>query len=109
MEIVKKHKYDRMKDIVKCPYCKGKEYFGMTVMRSGHSFCRCCIYELWTQEGYTAARHNEDVRAARYHTEPNYDNLSYWKPSDKDLIFPLYEDGKDYSKEVDDYEQEDSE
>lgn len=106
METVKKHKYDMMKDIVKCPQCGGNEYYGHLVMRDGRNYCRKCIYDLWTTESYQAAKHREDIDAAKYDRKPLYDRMSYWRPTEKDKVFPIYEDGKDYSVEVENYEEE---
>jgi hypothetical protein len=67
---------DEMKQVVKCPMCGSEEYFGMIHWRLGHQYCRACIYKIW----------------AKYGT---------WKPSARDHVFPLYEDGVDYTKEED--------
>ena len=66
---------DEMRKIVKCPVCGNKEYYGMIHMLNGVSMCRRCIYKIWKHK-------------------------SQWKPGEHDYLFPLYEDGKDYSKEV---------
>lgn len=96
MEIIKELDNDSMHDIVKCPYCRGKEYYGMMIWFNGHQYCRMCTYERWQKEGYEAAKAREDVFAAKHDTESNYDNLRYWKPSDTDYVFPIYEDGVNY-------------
>lgn len=76
MQILKQNK-DEMKNIVKCD-CGHKEYYGMVVMRNALNYCRKCIYRIWQDE----------------------DTRSTWRPNPKkDFIFPLYGDGKDYSKE----------
>ena len=78
MQTIKRHKNDMMKDIVICG-CNHKEYYGHVVMRDGINYCRNCIYEIWSKE-------------------------SGWRPDhSKDYIFPIYEDGKDYSKEEQNY------
>lgn len=74
MDIVKENK-DEMKTIVKgYKGCGHEEYYGMLVTRNGMMFCRKCIYSKWERE-------------------------SNWKHDPKvDFIFPLYEDGRDYTK-----------
>lgn len=109
MKVLRRHKSDYMKNIVECPECRGEEYYGMTVMRDGRSYCRNCIYELWQREGYEAAKHREEVEAARQHRKPLFERLSFWRPTSKDLTYPLYEDGIDYSREEENYEKEESE
>lgn len=72
MEHIKKHPTDMMKDVVKnYRGCGHTEYYGMLVWRDGLQYCRNCIYDIWAKE-------------------------SKWKPTEKDLRFPLYEDGVDY-------------
>lgn len=74
MEIVKKHPNDRMKDVVKnYRGCGHIEYYGMLIWKNGLEFCRKCTYQRWQEES-------------------NYK----WKPGENDLLFPLYEDGKNY-------------
>jgi hypothetical protein len=64
-----------MLKIVECPQCHRNEYYGMIHMRNGKSMCRRCIYGVWEKEsGYS------------------------WEPSTHDHVFPLYEDGVDYTK-----------
>lgn len=96
MELIKHLDNDMMHDIYKCPNCHRPEYYGMMVWRSGHQYCRVCIYQIWSDESREAAEHREDISAARYDRKPNYDYLTYWKPSEKDYIFPIYEDGVNY-------------
>lgn len=65
---------DEMKEIVKCA-CGRLEYYGMMHWHNGHTWCRVCIYEIWMMDsGYK------------------------WKPTETNYTFPLYEDGKDYTK-----------
>lgn len=77
MQIVKTNK-DPMKDIVvNYKGCGHMEYYGMIHWRDGLQYCRQCIYEIWQKES----------------------NYQGWKPDpEKDFVFPLYEDGIDYSK-----------
>ena len=98
-----KHKKDFLKNIVKCPQCEKPEYYGHLTMRNGANYCRNCIYDLWEREGYTSAKHIEEVNAAKQNREPSYDKLKYWRPSDKDLVFPYYEDGINYFEREDEY------
>lgn len=103
MKLLKQSKRSQMLDIYECPFCRKPEYYGMLHWRDGHQFCRSCIYELWTKEGYEAAKNKELINAAKYDEEPNLDNLKYWKPTETDYIFPKYEDGIDYSIKREDY------
>lgn len=64
---------DEMKKIVKCPICGKLEYYGMLHWRNGKEMCRECIYDLWESEGP-------------------------WRRTPSDEVFPIYEDGKDYTK-----------
>lgn len=64
-----------MKEVIICK-CGCKEYYGMSVMRDGITYCRKCIYEIWQKET----------------------NYTGWKPGKEDYTFPYYEDGKDYTK-----------
>jgi len=66
---------DVMLDIVTCPKCKKPEYWGMMHWLSGKTVCRKCIYEIWKNE----SKHG-------------------WVPSKTDYVYPLYCDGKEYSK-----------
>ena len=62
-----------MLEIVKCS-CGSKEYYGMMHWFSGKQLCRKCMYELWEQQ-------------------------SNWRRDyATDFVFPLYENGKDYTK-----------
>jgi len=70
-------KRDEMQEVVICPECKKEEYTGMIHWRDGHRCCRNCIYEIWAKDS-------------------NYKR----KPSVTDFVFSLYDDGKDYRKEV---------
>lgn len=74
MEIVKENK-DEMKTVVKdYKGCGHKEYYGMLHSRNRMMFCRKCIYNKWERE-------------------------SNWRQDPKvDFTFPLYVDGKDYTK-----------
>lgn len=65
---------DEMKEIVQCR-CGKKEYYGMMHWHNGRTYCRACIYEIWMKE-------------TKYS----------WKPKEHQYVFPLYEDGKDYTK-----------
>ena len=103
METLKKNKNDMMKDIVKCPQCDRLEYYGHLTMRNGSNYCRECIYSLWEKEGYEAAKRREEVEAARCGRKPLFDRLSYWRRSDRDLVFPVYEDGINYFEKEEDY------
>lgn len=103
METLRKNRYDMMKDIVKCPQCNRPEYYGHLIMRDGSNYCRECIYGLWEKEGYEAAKHHEEVEAARHSRKPLLDRLSYWRRSDKDYVFPVYEDGINYFEKEEDY------
>ena len=96
MKLIKQLNDNMMLDIYECPRCHSKEYYGMMVWKDGHQYCRNCIYFIWTDEGYQEAKHKEEIAAARQGREPNYDNLKYWKPSEEDKVFPIYEDGVNY-------------
>jgi len=65
---------DEMKTICTCPVCKKEEYYGMLHWKDGQLYCRHCIQELWNKEAQTFGKKQFE----------NY--------------YPLYEDGKDYSK-----------
>lgn len=77
MVTIKKHNKNQMLDIVLCG-CGHEEYYGDTIMRNRINYCRACIYEIWQKEqGYVD-----------------------WKPEiNKDFVFPIYSDGKNYLKE----------
>lgn len=100
MEIIKENP-DMMKSVVKMAKgCNHMEYYGMIVMRDGFNYCRSCIYDLWEREGLEAAKRKADLEAAKYGCEPDYKHLKYWRRDPKeDLVFPLYEDGKNYYNE----------
>ena len=70
---------DMMKKIVTCPHCKREEYYGMLYWRNGASLCRCCIYDIWEAE-------------------------NKWARRATDYVFPLYEDGIDYTKSKEEQE-----
>ena len=95
MNILYKHKHDFLKDIVECPICRSKEYYGFSVMRDGLNHCRKCIYNVWEKESYEEAKRRESERALKYGKSPNYENLNYWKPNKDDELFPMYH-GEDY-------------
>lgn len=103
METLRKNKSDMMKDIVKCSHCNKPEYYGHLIMRNGSNYCRECIYSLWEKECYEAAKHREEAEAARRGRKPLLDRLSYWRRSDKDYVFPVYEDGINYYEKEEDY------
>jgi len=64
--------HDPNHEIVTCQKCGELEYNGMIHWKSGKTMCRRCIYEVWRNE--------------------------VWQPKEgRDLVFPLYEDGADYS------------
>lgn len=77
MEII----VNSLKAVVKCRRCGEREYRGCLHWRDGVMMCRKCIYEVWQ---------NETKKRC----------LQPWKPSDKDYVFPLYLDGKNYQKEI---------
>lgn len=86
MEIIKDHKKDFMKSIVKgYRGCGHEEYYGMIYNKNGLQFCRQCIYEIWQKES-------------------NYEG---WKPDpNRDFVFPIYEDGINYSIRENEYKEE---
>lgn len=63
---------DIMKKVVVCPKCGRHEYYGMLHWRDGKEMCRKCIYDLWESEGP-------------------------WRRTPSDEVFPIYEDGEDYT------------
>jgi ribosomal protein L40E len=65
---------DEMKEIVVCKRCGNSEYYGMIHWHNGSTMCRKCIYQVW--------------RAL----DPK------WEPRERDHVFPLYEDGVNYTK-----------
>jgi len=46
-------------DIVKCPNCRGEEYWGEIRWRDGHQYCRKCIYEIWIKDTNGKWQHSE--------------------------------------------------
>lgn len=60
-------------EVVVCPNCKHEEYWGMMHWRDGRQYCRHCIYRIWQKD-------------------------SKWEPTINDYVFPLYQDGVDYTK-----------
>lgn len=69
------NKYDEMYEVVICRECNKPEYYGAMIWNSGHSYCRKCTYERWAKES-------------------NYK----WNPSSNDYVYPIYNDGIDYTK-----------
>ena len=63
---------DIMKKVIVCPKCGKQEYYGMLQWRDGKEMCRKCIYDVWESEGP-------------------------WRRTPSDEVFPIYEDGKDYT------------
>nr|DAF72143.1 MAG TPA: TFIIB-TERMINAL DOMAIN, TFIIB, TRANSCRIPTION INITIATION [Caudoviricetes sp.] len=63
---------DIMKKVIVCPKCGKQEYYGMLHWRDGKEMCRKCIYDVWESEGP-------------------------WRRTPSDEVFPIYEDGKDYT------------
>jgi len=64
-----------MKEVVICRECGKEEYYGMMIWYNGRTYCRACTYERWKKNS-------------------NYN----WQPGSNDYVFPLYEDGIDYTK-----------
>lgn len=94
LELVEKLDDDMMHNIYKCPECGKLEYYGMLVMRNGHHYCRDCIYDIWEKEGCQAAKLKEYEEADREGRKPLIERISFWRRSEKDLIFPYYEGGE---------------
>lgn len=90
---------DEFHDLVSCPKCGKPEYYGSMVCFNGSSYCRICTYDRWQNEAFDSARERAISKAEQLGIEPDLDNLSYWKKSEKDLIFPYYEDGVNYAKD----------
>ena len=65
---------DEMKEIVTCKFCGNPEYYGMMHWHNGTTMCRKCIYGVWSVLN------------------------SKWTPGKHDYTFPLYEDGKNYTR-----------
>lgn len=103
MKLIKKSKLNEMLDIYECNNCHKEEYFGMFHWHNGQQFCRSCIYDIWMMEEYRAAKQREEIEAAKEDRKPLFERLSYWRPTDKDLIFPKYSDGINYSEKEGDY------
>jgi len=104
MKRIKESTKDSMLDIYECPVCNKPEYYGMLHWHNGHQYCRSCIYSIWEKEEYQAAVKREDEFSAQHGGDPDYDHLSYWKPTEKDYTFPLYSDGIDYTEKEGYYE-----
>jgi hypothetical protein len=64
---------DEMKNIITCKFCGNQEYYGMMHWLNGTTMCRKCIYKVWQ-----GPKNN-------------------WTPGSHDYVFPLYEDGIDYT------------
>lgn len=104
MKLIKKSKSNEMLDIYECNECHNNEYYGMFHWHNNQQFCRSCIYHIWMMEEYRNAKRKEEVEANIEHRKPLFERLSYWRPTEKDLVFPYYSDGVNYSKNEEDYE-----
>ena len=68
---------DEMTEVVRCQ-CGASEYYGMMHWRDGHTYCRHCLEAIWRKDGW----------------DPDYKRNAF------EHYFPLYSDGKDYTKET---------
>ena len=65
-----------MFEVLQCPSCRRKEYYGGMTWIDGKEVCRQCAYDNWQKKS--------DFK---------------WNPKIDDFVFPKYLDGEDYTKE----------
>jgi hypothetical protein len=103
MKLLRRSNKSDMLDIYECPFCGDPEYYGMLHWKDSKQHCRRCIYQIWSKEEYNAAKQREIIRAATSNQAPDLENLKFWRPSENDKIFPIYEDGVNYADKEDYY------
>lgn len=103
MKLLKQSIRSDMLDIYECNKCHKPEYYGMFHWHNGQQFCRECIYDIWMMEEYRNAKHKEEIDAAREDRKPLFERLSYWRPTEKDFVFPIYSDGVNYEEKEEEY------
>jgi len=83
MKVLKQHKDSVLLNIVECPECSKKEYYGNIYMKNGNNYCRSCIYKIWQKETSGTAVE--------------------WKPSKNDETFPKINGENYYKNHKDEY------